>query len=194
MGPNWHLPTGAARLVPQRSGGISWSRSKCRCFVTPHRPMPPTAPIPVFRHPHILPIFSTASIFSNQNSAVLPGTSAPLDFVRAPAISSELSRLLDSCVVLRPICTEIRGRGPALLPQLVHIIPVKSGCRLSLVTACRRDDFRFRPNVFVRFWLVGKVDILILQRRQLYSSHRFFACLSGCHPHPLHLGCSQSPE
>ena len=22
----------------------------------------------------------------------------------------------------------------------------------------------------------------------------FVACLSGCHPHPLHLGCSQSPE
>ncbi len=22
----------------------------------------------------------------------------------------------------------------------------------------------------------------------------FIPCLSGCHPHPLHLGCSQSPE
>ena len=26
------------------------------------------------------------------------------------------------------------------------------------------------------------------------GEHWFEACLSGCHPRPLHLGCSQSPE
>ena len=49
--------------------------------------------------------------------------------------------------------------------------------------------------------LVGSGDILLGSNLELLFGNSNldailydFSCLSGCHPYPLHLGCSQSPE
>ncbi len=39
-----------------------------------------------------------------------------------------------------------------------------------------------------------QVDAQDDQTEAFYRHHGFVACLSGCHPHPLHVGCCHSPE
>ena len=45
----------------------------------------------------------------------------------------------------------------------------------------------------------GVVAVKVLERRPgetliMWDTRKAGPCLSGYHPHPLHLGCSQSPE
>ena len=53
-----------------------------------------------------------------------------------------------------------------------------------------RDFDRTILNSVVRPWLVDQFDL----SEHFQRDKKYQPCLSGYHPHPLHLGCSQSPE
>ena len=42
--------------------------------------------------------------------------------------------------------------------------------------------------------LIKDIEFGGLIADKAFDSNWIIACLSGCHPYPLHLGCSQSPE
>ena len=104
---------------------------------------------------------------------------------RGPATSSEISPETDNRDI-SPVEAENQNNS--------RIVPQKTNVDRETV----KFEFQLRQTYYDQGFSISELSSCTRLLATKHPSKYFLAntepCLSGCHPHPLHLGCSQSPE
>ena len=123
-----------------------------------------------------------------------PQLKAALNYLREgdTLVVWKLSRLARSLTQVIKTATDINDRGIALKVLTQNIDTSTSEGRLFFHMTAAFDEFQ--RELIVENTRAGLAAANKRGRRGGRPRAMNEPCLSGCHPHPLHLGCSQSPE
>ena len=118
-------------------------------------------------------------------------------------IITDLSKVSELFVIARSSAFAYKGKAVN-----IAAICAELGVRYALEGSVRRAANRVRINAQLidgtsggHLWaerfdreLTDIFDVQDEVTQKIVAALKIEPCLSGCHPHPLHLGCSQSPE